>query len=153
MAKETFKDENGKEYTVIRDPRYTIPLALPAGIYKIVERIASNSVTSFKEREEASQKYYNALVKAKEVEAKLTPKERAERDERDKKAHEAEMLKSRKETQRAMEKFRKREAVTRQKYLERDGPPIVMKPLDENDPNVKRFRKDMDDLFGPPDPR
>jgi len=30
---ETFKDEDGKEYTVIRDPRYTIPLALPTGIY------------------------------------------------------------------------------------------------------------------------
>jgi len=30
--------------------------------------------------------------------------------------------------------------------------PIVIKPLDENDPRVKQFREEIADLFGPMDP-
>jgi hypothetical protein len=41
------------------------------GILSIIARIANNSVTTFKVREEASQKYYKALMKAASPEQKL----------------------------------------------------------------------------------
>jgi hypothetical protein len=42
------------------------------GILSIIARIANNSVTTFKQREEASRKYYRALTKADSLEKKQT---------------------------------------------------------------------------------
>ncbi|MBI5932715.1 MAG: hypothetical protein HY867_03320 [Chloroflexi bacterium] len=39
-------------------------IKMTPGILSIIARIANHSVTTFKQREEASQKYYKALIKA-----------------------------------------------------------------------------------------
>lgn len=51
-----------------------------------------------------------------------------------------------------LEKLLAAEERTRQDYLNRFGPPIVLPELDETDPRIIAFRQKMADLFGPMDP-
>lgn len=94
----TRRKSGGKNVVEIKSARYKLPIVLPEGIYNIVERITRNSISTVKERNEAGQKYYDALVKAQEEDAKLTPEERKKRnqdyearkrEERDKRLEEA----------------------------------------------------------------
>jgi hypothetical protein len=74
--RKTFRDSNGVEHTVIKDPRYKLPIALPTGIYNILAEISDNSITTYKERKEASEKYYKMLQKSLEEEKKSEPLEK-----------------------------------------------------------------------------
>jgi hypothetical protein len=58
------KENETVRTTFAQDTRMT------PGILSIVARIANNSVTTFKQREEASQKYYQALTKVDSSEKK-----------------------------------------------------------------------------------
>lgn len=51
-----------------------------------------------------------------------------------------------------LEKLLTAQEKTRQEYLNRFGPPVVLPELDETDPRVIKFRQEMADLFGPMDP-
>lgn len=59
--RKTFREGDNVEHTIIEDPRYKLPIALPTGICNILAKISDNSITTYKEREEASEKYLKML--------------------------------------------------------------------------------------------
>lgn len=77
----TRRKSGGKPVVEIKSSRYKLPIVLPEGIYNILADISKNSITTYQEREEASRPFYEALVKAQEADAKLTPEERKLRDQ------------------------------------------------------------------------
>jgi len=76
--RETFLDGNGVEHTVIKDPRYKLPLVVPTSIYNMLAEMSGSSTRTYKERKEAGAKYYKMLQDAAAREEALSPKERAQ---------------------------------------------------------------------------
>ena len=108
---------------------------------------------SARERRQEGQPFYEALKRAREEDAKLTSEERIQRDERLKKQEEAQLLKDREETMKAIDRARKAGLIISEVSFEDwESRREATRLAEQNDPKLQAFRKEMAELFGPMDP-